>query len=134
MSDVGRPTVMTDEVIRKLDEAFALGCTDLEACLYADISKTALYEYQKEHPEFAERKETLKQNPILLARKSVVEALSKDYEHALKFLERKKKDEFAQRSEHTGADGKDLPTPILANLNVPTDSGNRENKPTQEAD
>ena len=90
----GRPTKMTPETIRKLEQAFSLGCTDLEACLFADIGKSTLYDYQEENPEFAERKARLKENPVLLARKSVVEALEGDPDLALKFLERKKKDEF----------------------------------------
>lgn len=100
----GRPTKMTPDTIRKLEEAFALGCTDLEACLFADIGKSTLYDYQDENPEFAERKARLKENPVLLARKSVVEALEGDPDLALKFLERKKKDEFSvkQVQEHSG--------------------------------
>jgi hypothetical protein len=93
--EVGRPTVITDEVLRKLEEAFALGCTDLEACFYADISKTAFYEYQKDNPEFADRKEQLKQRPILLARTTVVKEIQEKGELALKFLERKAKAEFS---------------------------------------
>jgi hypothetical protein len=71
----GRPTVMTPETVRKLEEAFALGCTDLEACFYADISRTSLHKYQEANPEFADRKERLKQRPVLLARKVIVDAL-----------------------------------------------------------
>lgn len=92
---------MTDEALRKLEEAFALGCTDIEACLYANISKTALYDYQKEHPEFAERKEELKEHPVLKARTTVVRNLDKP-EMALKYLERKKKKEFSPTMEMTG--------------------------------
>lgn len=105
---VGRPPKMTDLVIKKLEEAFLDGATDEEACFYADISHQTLYNYQKEHPEFVERKEALKQNPIFLARRTVVRAVKIDPEIALKFLERKKKDEFSTRSEVTGKDGKDL--------------------------
>lgn len=89
---VGRPSVMTEEVIRKLEEAFAFGASDLEACFYADISKTALYEYQKDHPEFAERKEKLKERPILLARQKVVKELTSDVKNAQWYLERKSPD------------------------------------------
>lgn len=95
-------------VIQKLEEAFAFGASDLEACFYADISKTALYEYQKKHPSFQERKEKLKERPILLARQSVVSGLKDSPELALKFLERKRKSEFALRSEFTGAEGEQL--------------------------
>lgn len=100
--EVGRPTVVTDEVLRKLEAAFALGCTDLEACVFADISKTALYDYQKSHPEFAERKEFLKEKPFLKARTTIIESLS-DPNHAFKFMERKKKAEFGNNIEITGS-------------------------------
>lgn len=103
----GRPTVMTDEVLRKLEEAFLLGCTDLEACLVADISKTALYEYQEKHPEFAERKEALKSNPVYKARKVIINALDEgDVLTANKVIERK--EGTKAKHELTGAGGKDL--------------------------
>ena len=86
----GRPTVMTPEVVKKLEEAFALGCTDLEACFYAGITKPSLYDYQKLHPEFADRKETLKQRPVLLARSVIVDALiDGDRASAHKVIDRK---------------------------------------------
>lgn len=89
MAKEGRPTVVTEYVLLKLEEAFAMGCTDLEACVYADISKSTLYKYQENHPEFAERKEELKENPILLARQTVLKSLSEDVNSAWKYLERK---------------------------------------------
>jgi hypothetical protein len=100
----GRPTVLTPEVIRILEEAFLIGCTDEEACFKANISTTPFYEYQKEHPEFKERKEALKQSPFYTARKSVVDNLEKDPDFALKYLERKKKDEFSTQvnNKHSG--------------------------------
>lgn len=102
------------DVVRLLEEAFALGCSDLEACLYADIGKTAFYKYQDKHPAFAERKELLKERPVLQARNSVINAMKYDGNLALKYLERKRKSEFALRTELTGKDGADLlPTPIL---------------------
>jgi hypothetical protein len=39
----GRPTKMTPDTVKKLEEAFLLGCSDIEACLVADISKQTLY-------------------------------------------------------------------------------------------
>ena len=64
----GRPTKMTDETVRKLEEAFAMGCTDVEACLYAGISKPCLYDYCSSNPEFSDRKEALKTSPAIKAR------------------------------------------------------------------
>lgn len=99
--ETGRPTVMTPETLRKLEEAFALGATDQEAIFYANISKTTFYDYCKEHPDFAERKEDLKETPILKARRTVVANLDKP-DMALKYLERKKKKEFSPSIEVEG--------------------------------
>lgn len=103
----GRPTIMTPETIKKLEEVFAIGGTDKEACFYANISHQTLYDYQAKHPEFIERKEALKEKPILKARQTIVQSLG-DPRHAQWFLERKRKSEFAQRLENTGPDGAPL--------------------------
>lgn len=103
----GRPTEMTPETISKLEQVFAIGGTDGEACFYADISHETLYSYQRKHPEFTERKERLKETPILKARQTVVKALDNP-DMAFKFLERKKKAEFSVRTEMTGKDGEPL--------------------------
>lgn len=102
---------MTEATVKKLEEVFAIGGTDEEACFYADISKQTLYDYQKLKPEFIDRKEALKAKPILKARQTIVRGLD-DAKNAQWYLERKLKKEFTQRQELTGADGKDLPTPI----------------------
>ncbi len=104
MAEIGRPTIMTPETISKLEEVFSIGGSDNEACFYAGIGKSTLYNYQQEHPEFVERKEALKERPILKARQTVVKSLD-DADMALKFLERKKKDEFSLRTELTGQNG-----------------------------
>lgn len=114
----GRPSVMTETVLALLKEAFLLGCPDVEACLYAEIDEATLYRYQEANPDYASRKARWKKTPSFMARKKVVESIPEDSEMALKYLERKEKGEFSPRSEHTGADGKDLlPTPILGNIN-----------------
>lgn len=112
---MSRPTVMTPEVIAKLEEAFAWGCTDREACLWAEIAEPTLYLYQEKHPEFIDRKNSLKETPILLARKSVVTRLKQDSRLSMDYLSRKKKDEFSQRSEITGKDGQPV-LPILGGM------------------
>ncbi len=98
---VGRPTIMTPETISKLEHAFSIGCSDIEACFYADISKSVLYVYQDANPEFKDRKEALKANPIMKARMSVYNKLDEDADLSLKFLERKCKDEFSLKQDMT---------------------------------
>lgn len=93
----GRPTKMDALTVKKLEEAFALGCTDLEACLYADISKQTLYNYQDLNPEFIDRKEKLKENPVLLARQSVINGMQEDSKLAFDYLKNKKSEEFSTK-------------------------------------
>lgn len=96
----GRPTKMTDEVIAKLEQAFALGCSDREACLYADIAPSVLYRFQTAHPEFRERKAVLKEKPVLKARIASDKLLTEgDPVHTRWFLEHRKADEFNTRAE-----------------------------------
>lgn len=109
---MSRPTVMTPEVIAKLEEAFSWGCTDVEACLHAGIAKQTLYLYQEKNPKFIDRKEALKENPVLLARKSVVTKLNRDGKLAMDYLSRKKKDEFSTKTEND-LRIKELPKPIM---------------------
>lgn len=99
--EVGRPTVMNEDVLHKLEEVFALGGTDTEACMYADIATSTLYKYQTENPEFIDRKNELKETPFLKARRTIVNSLD-DPNHAFKFMERKKKAEFGQNIDISG--------------------------------
>lgn len=107
----GRPTVMTPEVLLKLEQAFSFDATSVEACMYAGCSQTAFSEYIKNNPEFAERRELLRSKPVLAARESVIKNMKNDGSLALKYLERKKKDEFSVRFETTGKDGSPLLKP-----------------------
>jgi hypothetical protein len=90
---------MTPLVIARLDDAFLQGHTDLEACLIAGISSATFYRYIERNPEYAERKEFLKNNPIIKARQTINRAIETNPEIAFKFLERKKKDEFGLKTE-----------------------------------
>lgn len=89
----GRKTVMTKVVLGKLEEAFAMGCSDREACLYANINPDTLYSYQQKKPEFSERKKLLKKTPVLKARQTILDSLD-DPKVAMWFLERQAKEEF----------------------------------------
>ena len=101
---MGRPPIVDESVLQKLEQAFALDCTDEEACAYADIAESTLYNYQVAHPDFLERKRRLKQRPVLKARATVVRALD-NAPHAQWYLQRKRKTEFSERQEVTGVDG-----------------------------
>jgi len=87
------------DVIRKLELAWACRATDAEAAFFADISPSSLSEFLSRNPKISERKEALKNKPILEARMCLVKAVTTDPELALKFLERVKRDEFSLKYE-----------------------------------
>lgn len=97
---VGRPTVMTETVLQKLEYGFMKGLTDEQACSYADIAPSTLYNYCSEHPEFMERKEQLKNNPSLKAKLNIVAAIEGgDVELSKWWLGRKERNEFSTKQE-----------------------------------
>ncbi len=122
---IGRPHIIDDIRLGKLEEAFAIGAGDKEACFYANINPDTLYEYQKKNPEFTERKASLKQRPVLLARQTVLKALETDVITARWYLERKRKDEFSTKIETDNTIH--LPKPLMDLTDVLTDNSNPEN-------
>ena len=100
MDEGGRPTVMTEETIRKLENAFSIGATDKEAIFIANISSSTYYDYCKAHPEFSERKEALKDMPKYQARKNIVNKINEgDVPTSQWYAERKGKDEFSNSTD-----------------------------------
>lgn len=96
----GRPTKMTETVIKKLELAFLKGLSDREACQFADITMQTLYNYCNKHPEYFERKELLKERPKIQAKLNVAEGIENgDIELSKWYLERKAKDEFSTKQE-----------------------------------
>ena len=97
---MGRPTVMTDAVVSKLEYGFMKGLNITECCHYADISRNCFYEYLEKNPDFKDRIEELKSNPSTRAKLNVVEAIENgDTDLSKWWLERKNKDEFSTKQE-----------------------------------
>ena len=121
---IGRPKTIKKETLQKLEEVFALGGSDKEACFYAGISPSTLYNYQTENLDFLERKELLKESPILLARRTVISEMKKNPHIALKYLERRKRDEFSLKFEIKEENDK-KPIPILNVIRFENMKGDR---------
>ena len=116
----GRPTVMTESTLQLLRDAFSWGCTDNEACCYADISTSTLYNYCEANPEFLEQKNLLKDMPLLKARRVISKALDEDdTSTAHKVIDRKE----GQKINHISTDGSMSPNRIeLVALSADEDS------------
>lgn len=96
----GRPTIMTDAVVSKLEYGFMKGLNVTECCHYADISRNCFYEYLEKNPEFKDRIEELKSNPSTRAKLNVVEAIENgDTDLSKWWLERRSREEFSTKQE-----------------------------------
>lgn len=126
MAEVTNPVKLDDTTVKKIEDALAMDCSIEEVCLMANISKQTFYNWQNSFPELKERFDILRANPVLKARDTVIKSLSNP-QYAFEYLKRKKKNEFSERLEQTGADGKDLPTPIIK-LDTNAISGDNSNE------
>jgi hypothetical protein len=96
-----------EDVIAQCKEIWAIGGSDAEAALFAKISASSLSRYMDANKDIKDLRNALQQNPVLKARRTIEAKLS-DVETAKWYLERKRKEEFASRSEVTGKDGERL--------------------------
>ena len=114
MANRGRPRKITPAVLEKLEEGFTWGYTDKEACLHADIHPATLYHYCEKNPDFSERKEVLKKQPNMLAKKNIFAKLYYGDDHTSKWqLEKRDRDyNPKQQLDHSSSDGTMTPTKI----------------------
>lgn len=105
---MARPTKLTKTVVKKLEEAFVLGASIEEACFYADITKQTYYNWKDENEELFDRFMALRLSPVLKARKALVEGLENNPNLALRYLERKRRDEFSKYAKKTEEEGMEV--------------------------
>lgn len=126
MADLGgRPTVMDDLTLHKLEEAFLNDATDEQACFVANICPATLYNYQKEHPEFLERKQLLKGDLKYKAKLKIKEAILNEDKPLTSqwYLERKDKD-FKPKQDLTSND--EALNPVLVKIIDDKGNNNRD--------
>lgn len=86
------PKKMTWTTIQTLKLCFSVGMTDEQACYFSKISTSSLYAYQKEHPDFLEEKEILKESIAMQARVNVWRSIKNwNVWDSWKWLEKKDK-------------------------------------------
>lgn len=92
----GKPEAL---VIAKLEEVWGYGGSDAEAAFFAGIDKSTLSRYLDAHPEISQRRDALREKPVLEIRRCVVDGAKADPELGLKYLERVRRHEFSTRTE-----------------------------------
>ena len=110
---MARPKKITERVIQKLEEGFIWGKSDREACIYANVAPSTLYDYCNQHKEFSERKELLKESVKMRAKINVARKInSGDVGVSTWYLERKCKDEFSLKQEINHSGDMNITNPI----------------------
>ena len=130
---VGRPTVMTPEVIAKLEQVFAIDGSVEEACSYAEIGRNSFYDYLKINPDFSNRIADLRERPVLKARQTAVNKIDESYSNAMDYLKRKKKLEFGDGIDVTSG-GKPIPLLDYTKPNVRNNLGNEKDTGVNQED
>lgn len=99
---VGRKTKKDDATVNKLYSAFAIGASVEDACAYARISKQTFYDWCKNDQQFSDDMNDIRNNPILKAYDTMYKNLD-DPKYALEVLKRRRRKDWAERIEQTGA-------------------------------
>ena len=86
------------KVVSLLKAVWSIGGSDAEAASDALISPAALSRYLEKNPDLKELRNSLRERPILKARRAIVINLTRrNPELALRYLERKRKNEFGTK-------------------------------------
>jgi len=119
----GRPSKLTKELIGKLETAASLDCTIKEMCFYSGINPDTYYEWIKKDKKLSDRITALRNTPVLMARQELCKGLKGNPELSLKYLERKRPNEFSPKQllEHSGK----IDVPIRINYEPVGDSGKK---------
>lgn len=90
---VGRPSIMSLEIIGKLLQGFKIGYNDAECCAYVGISKDTYYEFRKKNKKFSDDVDNAKEYPFQMAKHTIAKNLNKP-EIAKWYLEKRRRNEF----------------------------------------
>lgn len=100
----GRPPVMTPEKVREIEGYFTNGANDLEACFLAGVSRETFYAYQREHPDFIDRKKALRSMTAYKARMNIKRDIEKGDNTTSKWYLERKDSEFKEKKDITSND------------------------------
>lgn len=97
----GRPTIKTDDIVLKLEEALKSDFTISEACNYAGISRPSYYKWLQEDEVFSYRMEKAQQYLAFKAKKTVAKGVEKeDMDSSKWWLTRRQRDRYATKVEN----------------------------------
>lgn len=121
-----RPTKMTDDLVRKLEEIFKIDWTVWEACSRAWIWTTTYYERIEKDKNFADNMKRAQDYPFILARKTLMKGMQEgDNKSAIEYLKRRDK-RYRDKSENINTNINK--NPLLDRLKDVQDTGTAGDK------
>lgn len=150
MLSVGRPSELTEELFGKIKRCILDGMTLRDLAKHCEISEDTIYDWSsRNYRNFSDKVEGWKRDRKLILAditsdtiltlpvndengkldKELLRIKQKEAEFIRETLG---KEIYSKRSELTGANGKEFPTPILAPAYVPTDNINKESNGNEE--
>ena len=130
MATVGRPTVMTPEVIETIEKELKNGATLAQASFLARISLKTIYNYFESNPSFKDRAELLQGMVAYRARVNIKNKIEGGDIDTSKYWLDRKDNEFKPKSDMTSGD---KPMPIINLNDIPTNNSNqKDNEPKEE--
>lgn len=132
--DVGRPSQLDDDqFLLKIRDLVLSNINEKEICEIIEVPlSTWNYWKWKNYHSFSDKLLSYKHERMIRKAEANVEILMDSEDEKIvadmsKFtLETVGKKNYSKRVEQTGADGKDLPVPIIQLNNVPNNNGNNE--------
>lgn len=127
----GRPTVMTPEVIEKIEEELKNGATLAQASFLAGISLKTIYNYFSDNPDFKERCDLLQGLVAYRARINIKNKIEAgDIDTSKYWLDRKDKDFKPKSEQDLSSLGKEIKAINYIIPNGNNDSTNSEAAPS----
>jgi hypothetical protein len=134
--NAGRPTLLDEHLFRKIKDLVLDGNNLRQISEALEIPYATMRDWEYEnYKSFSDKMLSYKHERLLRKAESNLEVLLDAEDDRLKgdmtkfTLESLNKKFYSKRQEQTGADGKDLPTPILSY--VQTDDSNKEDPTTE---
>jgi len=130
-----------ENIIQGLRPYLEMGLSRNKACYFTGLTPSTLSNWVKADESLGMKLTSWENTVNVLAIKNIVDAIKLEgemdddlkKENSWKWAERRMKEDFSLRTENTGADGKDLPTPIIQ-IDVSDYNSISEDNETEEED
>ena len=105
LNSLNRKSRLEPDIVAKLRQAFAVGCTIDEACYYAEIDRATYYRWMNKYPQIKRYLDEMRHRLGLKSKENIAKIIeSGDVSNSWRYLERTQPKDYAetQKVEHSG--------------------------------